>query len=131
LVSDGVDNSGKGELSDAIQSALQTDTAVYFVSLLHASSNPNTAPPLSYVREAQRTADELGKKTGGDIFFVRNQNHLRTSLEFIAAELRSEYLLGYYPTNMNKNGKFRKIKVQILGKGLQVQTRDGYYPSQQ
>jgi len=62
--------------------------------------------------------------------FVRNQDDLRISFELIAAELRSEYVLGYYPANINRNGKFHKIKVQALA-DVQIQAHDGYYASQE
>jgi Ca-activated chloride channel family protein len=45
----------------------------------------------------------------------------------ISAELRSQYTLGYYPTNSERDGKFRKIKVETVNHDLKVLARKGYY----
>jgi Ca-activated chloride channel homolog len=45
----------------------------------------------------------------------------------ISEELRSQYTLGYYPTNTAHDGKFRKIKVEMANHDLKVLARKGYY----
>ena len=45
----------------------------------------------------------------------------------ISDELRSEYVLGYYPTNDKRDGSFRKIRVEVTDKDNKVLTRKGYY----
>jgi VWFA-related protein len=45
----------------------------------------------------------------------------------IADELRTQYLLGYTPTNNRQDGSFRKIQVKVRGGDYRVQARKGYY----
>ncbi len=45
----------------------------------------------------------------------------------ISEELRSQYTLGYYPSNSTRDGKFRKIKVETANRDLKVLARKGYY----
>jgi len=44
----------------------------------------------------------------------------------IAAELRTQYLLGYYPANPTHDGKYRKIQVQTSRKDISIRARPGY-----
>ncbi|HYX28346.1 MAG TPA: hypothetical protein VE863_07255, partial [Pyrinomonadaceae bacterium] len=46
----------------------------------------------------------------------------------IAAELRTQYLLGYYPKNKSDNGAYRKIQVKTTRKDIAVRARPGYRP---
>ena len=77
-----------------------------------------------------RTADdylnELARATGGQLVPADNPLLLRRSFKQIADELRTQYSLGYYPTNTARDGKFRKIRVRTTRKGVSVRTRPGY-----
>ena len=58
---------------------------------------------------------------------VRNEKTLEKAFDEISEELRSQYVLGYYPTNVNRDGTFRKIKVDVNQSDLKVLARRGYY----
>jgi VWFA-related protein len=77
-----------------------------------------------------RTADdylnEMARVTGGRLVPADNQLLLRRSFQQIADELRTQYSLGYYPTNPARDGKFRKIRVRTTRKGVALRTRPGY-----
>jgi len=45
----------------------------------------------------------------------------------VAAELKQQYTLGYYPTDKQNDGRFRQIRVEVKDKSLRVRTRRGYY----
>lgn len=45
----------------------------------------------------------------------------------VAAELKQQYTLGYYPANKRKDGSLRQIKVELADKQLRVRTKRGYY----
>ena len=55
---------------------------------------------------------------------------LRSALGRIAEELRHQYLLGYYPTNKQKDDKSRKITVRVTRQGVAVRARPAYRPAQ-
>jgi VWFA-related protein len=66
--------------------------------------------------------------TGG--FVVKNSNDLVSGIARVSNESRAYYLLGYVPSGLRRDGKFRKIEVKLVGdqpKGLTVRARRGYY----
>jgi VWFA-related protein len=77
-----------------------------------------------------RTADdylnEMARATGGRLVPADNPLLLRRSFQQIADELRTQYSLGYYPTDAARDGKFRKIRVRTTRKGVALRTRPGY-----
>jgi len=58
---------------------------------------------------------------------VNSEKHLTEAFDQISQELRSQYTLGYYPTNSARDGKFRKLKVETTDHEMKVLTRKGYY----
>jgi VWFA-related protein len=78
-------------------------------------------------REAEGS-EALALDTGG--FVVKNSNDLSGGMRRVSNESRAYYLLGYNPTDLRRDGKFRKIQVKLRppkGKGLSVRARRGYY----
>jgi VWFA-related protein len=77
-----------------------------------------------------RTADdylnELARTTGGRLVPADNLALLPRIFQQIADELRTQYSLGYYPTNAARAGKYRKIRVRTTRKGVALRTRPGY-----
>jgi VWFA-related protein len=66
----------------------------------------------------------LGDSTGG--FAAVNRNDLLPSFERIARANSAYYLLGYYPTNERRDGRFRNLQVRVKRPGLTVVARKGY-----
>lgn len=77
-----------------------------------------------------RTADdylnEMARTTGGRLVPADNFALLPRVFQQIADELRTQYSLGYYPTNVARDGKYRKIRVRTTRKGVALRTRPGY-----
>ena len=85
------------------------------------------AGPTSIQNEVRRAQDSLrviSEQTGG--FAIVNQNDLNASFERIVQDNSSYYVLGYYPLNDKRDGRFRKIQVHVTRPGLRVQARNGY-----
>src|SRR5258708_34238936 len=74
---------------------------------------------------------EITELTGGRAFTIENPNDLADVATKIGIELRNQYVLGYRPKNVVRDGKWRKIKVKLMPpKGLpplKVNARRGYY----
>jgi VWFA-related protein len=62
---------------------------------------------------------------------VDNKNSLESIFDQISQELRSQYSIGYTPTNPSTNGGFRRVEVHVPArdKEMKVQVRKGYYAS--
>lgn len=77
---------------------------------------------------ARQEMGELAKGSGGKTFDAATLNDARAAFAQVAKEIGTQYSLGYYSTNQNRDGGFRNIKVELRGaaKGLQVRAREGY-----
>jgi len=79
---------------------------------------------------AYATADSylqtLAEKSGGRMLRADTLASLPDAFSKIAAELRTQYLLGYYPLNKERDERYRKIKVAATRKGVIVRSRPGY-----
>jgi len=116
VLTDAVDNGSKVRVEEAIEAAQRTDTVVH-VLLVYDPREGNNAGV------AKKMADE----TGGRMIPVNSEKHLNEAFDQISQELRSQYTLGYYPSNSAGDGKFRKLKVETTDHELKVLTRKGYY----
>jgi len=76
------------------------------------------------IRLSQDSLRTLADETGG--FAVTNTNDTTSQLQRIVDDNSSYYVLGYYPTNERRDGRFRKIDVRLTRPGLIVHARKGY-----
>ncbi len=69
---------------------------------------------------------QVADRSGGQVYRADNVGALPQAFAAIADELRTQYLLGYYPTNRDHDGAYRKIQVKTLRKDIAVRARPGY-----
>lgn len=74
---------------------------------------------------------KLADRSGGQLYRADTVASLPRAFTAIAAELRTQYLLGYYPTNKNDNAAYRKIQVKTSRKDVAIRARRGYRPKNQ
>jgi VWFA-related protein len=85
-----------------------------------------TLPPASSPRPQNfDTMNVLAERTGGRAFY--NTNDLKTAVRQAVDDSRVTYVLGYYPSHDQWNGKFREIKVESKRPGLRLRFRRGYF----
>jgi len=75
--------------------------------------------------EASAGSESIAIDTGG--FTVKNTNDLGEGIQRIADEARNYYIIGYHPTNRARDGRFRKIEVDVARDDIKVRARKGYY----
>jgi VWFA-related protein len=117
IVTDAQDEGSKVRLEEAIEAAQRTDTVVHILLV----ADPHFGGGNGGV------AHKITDDTGGRTIVVNSEKHLAEAFDQISEELRSQYTLGYYPTNAAHDGKFRKIKVDMSNHDLRVLARKGYY----
>ncbi len=123
LLTDGEDNGSQYSIRDAIQAAQKADTIVYV--LLCADRNSYWSVGASYSGDSEMK--KLTAETGGRVIEVGNKmEKLKAAFDQISAELRSQYSIGYVPTNPVKDGKFRKLEIHSK-EGSKIQARSGYF----
>jgi Ca-activated chloride channel homolog len=120
LVTDGEDNSSRYSPLEVREFAKESDVQVYGIGEQGKLGGFGTTE-----------LNNIVKITGGRAFFPISFNDLDYYIDLIHDELRTRYLLGYSPTNLTHDGKWRKITVKVdAPQGLPrlaVHARDGYY----
>ena len=116
IVTDAQDEGSKVKLEEAVEAAQRTDTVIHVLLVADPRYGANGGA-------ARRLADD----TGGRVIYVSSEKKLEEAFDQISEELRSQYTLGYYPTNNNRDGKFRKIKLDVDNHDFKVLARKGYY----
>jgi len=122
LLTDGEDQGSRLKIKDAIEAAQKSDSIVYV--LLCADRGFYGFGGYSGDREMKT----LTAETGGRLIEVGNKfEKLRQGFDQIANELRSQYNIGYTPTNSKLDGSYRKIEIKTNNKDYKIQSRAGYY----
>ncbi len=116
IVTDAQDEGSRVKIEEAIESAQRTDTVIHILLVADPRYGGNMG-----------AAKKLTEETGGRVISVSSERKLAQAFDEISEELRSQYMLGYYPTNTVHDGKFRKIKVETTNHDLKVLARKGYY----
>ncbi|HUO13895.1 MAG TPA: VWA domain-containing protein [Verrucomicrobiae bacterium] len=125
IISDGGDNHSRYTENEIKSVVKEADVMIYAIGIydrFFATTEERLGPEL---------LSEITELTGGRAFTIDNPNDLGDVATKIGVELRNQYVLGYRPTKLTRDGKWRKIKVKLLPpKGLpplRVYARTGYY----
>jgi Ca-activated chloride channel family protein len=119
VITDGDDTASKTTLLDAEQAAARADTILFALSANAVSPN--------YYPKGEAVLDLLSGPTGGRILPAHETYQLANAFAQIEQALRSEYVLGYQPADLKRDGGFRSVEIRPLKAKLQVRTRRGYY----
>ncbi len=110
LLSDGGDNSSRYTESEIKNLVREADVQVYAIGLFESmAGRGRTAEEMS----GPGLMTEIAEQTGGRHFMVENLNDLPDIAAKIGIELRNQYVLGYSPANLTKDGKYRKVQVKL------------------
>ena len=80
---------------------------------------------LAYLK-ADSYLEKLADKSGGRLLRADTLGSLPDAFAEIAAELRTQYMIGYYPINKDRDERYRKIKVTTTRKNVVLRARPGY-----
>ena len=123
LLTDGEDEGSRLKIKDAIEAAQKADAIVYV--LLCADREFYGSQGVFYSGEGDMR--KLTEQTGGRVINVGNKfDKLREAFDQVAAELRSQYNLGYTPLNTKLDGTYRKLEIKNK-QNYKIQARAGYY----
>ncbi len=121
IFTDGEDQGSRLRIQDAIEAAQKADTICYVILI----ADRGFYGGFGYSGDSEMR--KLAEATGGRVIEVGNkQDKLRDAFEQIQNELRSQYNIGYTPTNNKLDGTYRKIQIKEKG-DYKVQARQGYY----
>ncbi len=122
ILTDGQDEGSRLKIQDAIEAAQKADAIVYVL----LCADRGFYGGFGYSGEGDMR--KLTEQTGGRVINVGNKfDKLREAFDQIAKELRSQYNIGYTPTNSKRDGTYRKIQIKTKDNNYKIQSRAGYY----
>ena len=128
VISDGGDNSSRYTGREIKRLVREADVQIYAIGIFEPISSRGRTPE---ELNGPNLLTEIAEQTGGRQFPVENLNELPDIAAKIGIELRNQYVLGYVPTNQEKDGKWRRLKVEVKKiRGmprLRPHFRSGYY----
>ena len=127
IISDGGDNHSRYREEDIKRLLKEADVQIYAIGIFESGYHRRTLTE----GNGPLLLAELTELTGGRAFTVRNPNELSEIATKIGAELRSQYILGYEPSNKTRDARWRKITVKMSSSNghqhLSVHAKKGYY----
>lgn len=126
IITDGEDNHSRYTFADLKEYAREQDVQIFAIGIVDPVNSA-----LVEGSNGRAIIEDLVGITGGRAFFPQSVYELEDICAKIAIELKSQYLIGYHPTNTDKNGNWRKIRIKVNPpKGLSplsVRAKTGYY----
>ena len=126
LITDGGDTTSKADYNSALRRAQQAEAIVYSIIVVpvEADAGRNLG--------GEHALIQISKDTGGKYYYAEGQQQLDEAFRKISDELRTQYLLAFYPSRKVSDSPFRRIKVELSkkdpeGRDYQVRHRAGYY----
>ena len=128
VISDGGDNHSRYTENDIKRAVKEADVQIYAVGVFEPLASRSRTPEEA---AGPNLLAELAEVSGGRMFSVEDTNELPDIAEKISIELRNQYVIGYKPSNLVRDGRWRRIKVKLNPpRGLpplQIYARTGYY----
>ena len=123
LITDGVDQGSRYTRSEAIDAAHRADAIIYSIQYI----DPMFYSGGFFGGGGDGDLKKMSEETGGRMFRVDRKHTLDSIFKDIQDEMRSQYAIGYTPTNPARDGAFRKLEIRVAQKDLKAQARKGYF----
>jgi VWFA-related protein len=122
LLTDGQDTTSRLLRSQAIDRAIADETVIYAIGIGDSK----------YGGVDRDELRELAERTGGSAFFPKKELDLKNAFTEIEQELRTQYLIAYSSTNKNRDGTYRKLRIELTNpllrkEELKLRYRPGYF----
>jgi Ca-activated chloride channel family protein len=125
LITDGEDTASKVDYKEAVRAAEEAEALVYSIIIVPIENSAG--------REigGEHALIQLSEDTGGKYYYATSTAQLDDAFRKISDELRTQYLLAYYPSQRTSFSEFRRIEVKLTGvkdaSTYHVRQRAGYY----
>ena len=132
LFSDGADVHSVLNMEEVLRKARLSQALVYWIFLPETGDEEGAPSYTSAWRNIEgnklqfRQLREAVRESGGRVHPLESLDQMDEAFAGILAELREQYVLGYYPTVAQGNGSWHAVKVRVKKSGLDVRTRGGY-----
>jgi len=120
VISDGADTKSGKSADKALKAALAADVMIYTVDMSAIDTGGKERI------QNQSVLRNFAEKTGGFFIATPGGQAMRDAFKQIASELGTQYTIGYQPTNLKKDGKWRALELRVQRPNLTIRTRKGY-----
>jgi Ca-activated chloride channel family protein len=122
LVTDGLDNASRTSFGQVLEAVKHSRVTIIVVGLLSASEG----------LKAEATLARIAEASGGRAYFPDDVDQARAMMERAAHDLRTQYTIGYVPSDPAHDGTWRSVRLEIIPppgskEKLNVDYRHGYY----
>ena len=127
VVTDGEDNASRYTFQELIGHAQKSNAVIYTIGLLGDEQHSGLFKLHS--SDAAKKLKQLAEVTGGQAYLPHSLDEVESTCVGIAHDIRNQYTLGYYPSDIKRDGTYRKVRVETSARRehLTVRTRTGYF----
>ena len=118
LITDGYDENSSAAVDDAIDAVKKAGATVYAVGIGGVAG---------VSLKGEKVLRRLAAETGGRVFLPATESQLELVHTALVDEVRNRYLLTYTPANQTRDGKWRRITVELPDPTYRIVARDGYF----
>lgn len=111
VLSDGGDNNSRYSTREIRELVREANVEIYSISFFQGS----------------RLLESISNETGGRLIQVHHLGDLPEAMQRLSRDIRSQYVLSYYSTNPQNDGKYRRVRVELSHPELRISWRHGYY----
>ncbi|HWQ35249.1 MAG TPA: VWA domain-containing protein [Blastocatellia bacterium] len=130
VITDGLEKNSSVKEKEVMEAMKEDEVQVYLVGFIDEEDDQKSLFGKSPAKKAKELLSRLAEDSGGRAFFPKDVSEMPEIARQIARDLRTQYVISYYPTNAEKDGRFRAVRVVVESRDkrkLIPRTRQGYY----
>src|SRR5215510_1677730 len=130
IFSDGLEKNSSVKEKEVMEAIKEDEAQVYLVGFIDEDMDEKSLFGKSPAKKARDLLSRIADDSGGHAYFPKDISEIPAIAAQIAKDLRTQYVVSYYPSNDKRDGTFRSIQVnvnQVGGRKLIARTRRGYY----
>jgi Ca-activated chloride channel homolog len=129
VISDGIEKNSASKIKEVIDAIKENEVQLYMIGFIEEDETRSFFGK-SARKKAQELLFNLAEDSGGRAFFPKDVAEIPAIAQQIAKDMRTQYVISYYPSNFERDGSFRVVRVDVTAKNnrkLIARTRRGYY----
>ena len=130
VISDGLEKNSSVKEKEVMEAIKEDEVQVYLVGFIDEEMEEKSLFGKSPAKKAKDLLSRIADDSGGRAYFPKDIGEIPAIAAQISKDLRTQYVVSYYPANEKRDGAFRTIQVsvnQVGGRKLIARARRGYY----
>jgi Ca-activated chloride channel homolog len=130
VISDGLEKNSSVKEKEVMEAIKEDEVQVYLVGFIDEENDEKSLFGKSSAKKARELLSRIADDSGGHAYFPKDISEIPAIAAQIAKDLRTQYVVSYYPSNDKRDGTFRNVQVSVNAQGsrkLIARTRRGYY----